>query len=82
MAEIKDGGSAFPVSPSPSTTGAVYGGLTVRDWFAGMALQGVLASPMDLIRFAKENHTTPIKAAVAAAWDAADAMIAHREQKP
>jgi hypothetical protein len=38
---MKDGGPAFPV------TTAVFNdmkGMTLRDWFAGMAMQGFLAS--------------------------------------
>lgn len=46
---IPDGGPAFPCFVmNPPTTGAPLGthvpGMTLRDWFAGMALQGTLAS--------------------------------------
>lgn len=45
-----DGGPAFPVAPCGTgdprdgmTTG--HDGMTLRDWFAGQALAGILASP-------------------------------------
>lgn len=43
-APIDDGGPAFPfVMPDPSTHHTEQG-MSLRDWFAGMALQGGLAS--------------------------------------
>ena len=48
MSEIDDGGPAFPVSPKKVEAGVVYmarDGLSKREWFAGMALQGYLANP-------------------------------------
>jgi len=48
MTTINDGGPAFPVPDSHHANGQVqYGanGMTLRDWFAGQALAGLLASP-------------------------------------
>ena len=52
--EIDDGGSAFPwtetvgLDPMDSDGGLVYDvrhpGMTLRDWFAGQALAGLVAS--------------------------------------
>lgn len=50
MAETKDGGPAFPQHVAISPSGDVYGssyygeGLSLRDWFAGQALVGLIAS--------------------------------------
>lgn len=42
MSDKNDGGPAFPINhphcPDPST------GMTLRQWYAGMAMQGVIAS--------------------------------------
>ena len=40
MSEIDDGGLAFPVSQDT----AHFPGMTLRQWYAGMALQGLLAN--------------------------------------
>ena len=42
MSEIDNGGPAFPHWDGPN--GKCFGGLTKREWFAGMALQGLLAN--------------------------------------
>lgn len=42
---INDGGLAFPFKCQGPTTGPeIYYGMSLRDWFAGMALQGLLAA--------------------------------------
>ncbi len=44
---INDGGPAFPhfkTNEQGKTELCPQGGMTLRDWFAGQALQGVLAS--------------------------------------
>ena len=38
MTKVPDGGTAFPVSYPVNCRG-----MTLRDWFAGMALQGAIA---------------------------------------
>jgi len=43
----KDGGPAFPIPPIDNGPGNIksqpHYGMSLRDWFAGMALQGILA---------------------------------------
>lgn len=41
MSEISSGGPAFPMSHEQKQTGVW--GLTKREWYAGMALQGLLS---------------------------------------
>lgn len=62
MSEIDGGGFAFPVAEDA----AMFPGLTKREWFAGMALQGLLANP-SIIQ--KGQDLTGIS------FDYADAMI-------
>lgn len=42
---IEDSGPAFPLQPA-SMPEAHYLGMTLRDWFAGQALAGLLAESM------------------------------------
>ena len=42
-----DGGSAFPSTPTPDYPYSGSYGMSLRDWFAGMALQGELANNSD-----------------------------------
>jgi len=39
---INDGGPAFPVPTDPLNPGT--NGMSLRDWFAGMAMQGMLSN--------------------------------------
>lgn len=85
----EDGGSAFPethVHPGVEfhpTTGLTPGwhgksGMTLRDWYKGMALQGMMV-PGGLF----QNHldyATNIAQIVHSACDLADAMIAERNK--
>lgn len=77
-----EGGPAFPVqydnnsdeyrqfygADVPPRSTFVSGGMTLRDWFAGQALAGMLVNP--------DNHVT-----VATAYDFADAMLAERRKE-
>lgn len=76
-----DGGPAFPIPYATDMDGYVYApradGMSLRDWFAGMALQGILASFPPDANFA----TQAAKDALAAdSYDLADAMIAERKK--
>lgn len=72
-AQPNDGGPAFP-SDLMLTKGVVaskpYGGMSLRDWFAGQALAGMLAG---------EGATT-WEGDASNAYKVADAMIAARGQ--
>lgn len=82
----EDGGPAFPstyairqVSPDTISKELISdGGLTIRDWFAGMALQGIIASPVPVIIDGRK-----IKEAMEyaqAAYGFADAMLEARKK--
>ena len=47
MSEIDSGGAAFPTDGESQVATHLwhFSGLTKREWFAGMALQGMLANP-------------------------------------
>ena len=77
-APIKDGGAAFPVNDRYHADGRVHGsnGMTLRDYFAGQALSGYLAS-------ASQPPFEHASEDIMAAWcyQNADAMLAARERK-
>lgn len=78
--KINDGGSAFPHDDSKEYKNGIrqfYAskGMTLRDWFAGMALQGMFASD----RNCWDNESREIIGEMA--YAAADAMIEEREVK-
>jgi len=52
--------------------------LTLRDWFAGMALQGYLARSGDQLS-EQAGQNSPLVAALS--YESADAMLAEREKK-
>lgn len=67
----EDGGPAFPHAPY-STSASHWSdgsqGMTLRDWFAGMALQWLLSGDLDDTKSAFARH----------AYEMADAMLAAR----
>ncbi len=70
MSARDDGGPAFPV-PIRDFGPDFLTGMTLRDWFAGMALTGLLTS--------REKRATTLHADDAAyCYAIADAMIAER----
>ena len=74
---MKDGGPAFPVPMGFDINGLTYPathseGMSLRDWFAGMALQGLLSlTTASGGKF--EDYATD-------AYTIADAMIKEREK--
>ena len=75
--KIDDGGPAFPCSVAVAPSGDVYGSdyfggcMSLRDWFAGQALAGMLAND--------SNQSAEGDARVA--YLIADAMLAARKGK-
>jgi hypothetical protein len=75
MSALNDGGPAFPVPDSHYANGQVqYGsnGMTLRDYFAAMALQGIMVGFHD--------HSYNAQTCAVIAYDVADAMLEAREQ--
>lgn len=76
---IEDGGLAFPFSYQGPTTGPeVYYGLSMRDWFAGLALQGLITEHLQAGNELRTTTNTDAKCAALAAYVFADAMLAAR----
>jgi hypothetical protein len=72
MTKINDGGPAFPVAEDHKVADSLpwTAGMTLRDWFAGQALAGVLADgTVDL----------PADRLATTAFGIADAMLKARE---
>lgn len=77
MSGMKDGGPAFPVTTIDLTTREIRssGGLTKREWFAGMAMIGILSG-------GKPPKINNMEMSVDdAAYLIADRMIARAEKK-
>ncbi len=66
-----DGGPAFPCGYHPEGNSADQGGMSLRDWFAGQALVGLLSN-------ANGNRELLEPEWAALAYQAADAMIKAR----
>jgi hypothetical protein len=70
--QINDGGPAFPSPPSQHSNGfySTGNGMTLRDYFAAAALQGLLAYDADC------------STAIGLAYHTADAMLDWRKKNP
>jgi hypothetical protein len=71
MSKINDGGSAFPTDNHPLEK--LHKGMSLRDWFAGQALAGLIAQ--------SAGTATGSDKALGARWayQMADAMLKARE---
>jgi len=72
-----DGGRAFPTQFS--------GGMTLRDWFAGMALQGCLSfhteeDRVNITNEARHLNISPASYVASIAFKIADAMLIERNK--
>ncbi len=89
---MNDGGPAFPehhyfdpgrgqygMHMTASDVGC--GGMSLRDWFAGMALQGILACSREFPSVEKAPEGTSKHQRARIAYEHADAMLAARERK-
>lgn len=77
-----NGGPAFPHTPNKdgpwreTETGMepiCFSGMSLRDWFAGMALQGLISGC-----YAGNNHGFTVNGNVTAAYEYADAILKAR----
>jgi hypothetical protein len=78
MDKIDDGGPAFPTQ---NDNGEHWNGMSMREWFAGMALQGIIAGKSfthgDLSRMGL-THQQLREAQIKDAYTTADAMLEAR----
>jgi len=72
---IKDGGAAFPYQPGDWAVDNT--GMTLRDWFAGKAMQGLLSNQSLIDTIDKSNCMWISDWA----YKQADSMIAQREKE-
>ena len=76
---VKDGGPAFPFTCQGPTTGPeFYYGMSLRDYFAAAALQGMLAYSYVNPNYGNYHETYTSQQAAGAAYDHADAMLKER----
>ncbi|WP_173931365.1 hypothetical protein [Chelativorans sp. Marseille-P2723] len=81
MTKINDGGPAFPAldfnrQPDPNAS-ALFPGMSLRDWFAGQALAGIICkSPFVRV----ESFHEAFQASAMGAYEYADAMLAERSK--
>lgn len=79
MSTERHGGPAFPGGPLTDYGRTDYEGMSLRDWFAGQALAGLLANPTAAIGTVNEEG---VEYVARAAGLYADAMLAARSAKP
>lgn len=84
MSEINDGGPAFPVTRDDVAQNDAWGGMSLRDYFAAKALNGLCASLSDetprnlFLENAKREGIAPKERLALSAYEYADAMIRAR----
>lgn len=84
---IDDGGPAFPCEGGPASGLHPNSGMSLRDWFAGQALAGIMANPIrwadiqsrydrGLMTYGEASRSNAVKA-----YSIADAMLAERAKR-
>ena len=88
-----DGGPAFPAKRMEELIAvkgrpgayheAEYPGMTLRDWFAGQALAGILSGPHaeELAKVMEQDDTARSPVVAILSYKFADAMLAEREKR-
>jgi len=76
--ELKGGGPAFPHREYESRP--FYHGMSLRDWFAGMAMQGMLSASSMLVGQSTAAVEKYFNAIELSAYKVADNMLAEREK--
>lgn len=82
--EMKDGGPAYPTDASEERNrgSTVYPGMSLRDYFAAAALQGVLSDMVDHMKvLERTGHSGDADKVLARfCYEYADAMLAERDK--
>lgn len=76
MSIEQDGGPAFPIA---TRNNGSHPGMSLRDWFAGQALTGLLSDPTNEIQ-EEESHGQYYAISAVSAYMIADAMLAARKE--
>lgn len=81
MTKIDDGGAAFPQISELGDIAATSAGMTLRDWFAGQVIAGLMANPNVHGILRESGHgATAGEAAALLSFGYADAMLAARKR--
>ncbi len=79
-----DGGPAFPTNPH--VDGTRYNGMSLRDWFAGMAMQGILSAANNeetcgaILKTAQASNRSLREHIANNSYGIADAMLVERQK--
>ena len=79
MDKINDGGPAFPPHWDPKTHPS---GMTLRDYFAAKAMQGMLADSQTRESCPEDHEEKWVRSFARVCYEFADAMLAARGQQP
>ena len=81
MSTIDTGGPAFPLQSIGPEFAPGYAGMTLRDYFAAKAMQGLLCKGATLWPFGADESDDPTDALLMArtAYQIADALLAARK---
>lgn len=84
MTDKNTGGPAFPLQSIGPEFDPGHSGMSLRDWFAGLAMQGLLANPGGPIQANGMNGwnwcNCTVENVADFAWHIADAMLKAREE--
>ena len=72
MSNTNTGGPAFPINANESADRCIYTGMTLRDYFAAKAMQG-------MFDYWHENPNLEFEHIASCSYDMADAMLKARE---
>lgn len=81
MSEIKTGGPAFGAHPESKDWHPSWQGMTLRDYFAAKAMQGMAANPDDSHENYDLIYDDYVKEIARCAYKMADAMMEARDAK-
>ena len=79
MSNKEDGGPAFPLGASEYAGHGPQAGMTLRDYFAAKAMQGMLANGDWVARMSDHTGIDPDECTARAAFEVADAMLEARK---
>lgn len=77
MSNSNDGGSAFPMPLGNEQVDPSCAGMSLRDYFAGKAVNGILAG---VLADGSTLDADGLRSSAIAAYQVADAMISEREK--